>query len=148
MRSKTFSRRRAREFSPTAKFPCFLCCCPIRGTSPGESSRRLASLGSHSPLADRRATRAARHSPGEERANSRQRRDSRTGHCRHKVTSHRRGQLRTPVPTDGYFTCADRLLCFAKPNGRCHSYRPCPPEMSCLALDSAVRSCYNIIKGS
>ena len=49
----------------------FFFCRPIRGISPGESSRRLASLGSHSPLGDRRAACAARHSPGGERANIR-----------------------------------------------------------------------------
>ena len=59
----------------------FFFCRPIRGISPGESSRRLASLGSHLPLGDRRAACAARHSPGGERANSRQRRDSRVFGC-------------------------------------------------------------------
>ena len=65
----------------------FFFCRPIRGISPGESSRRLASLGSHSPLGDRRAACAARHSPGEERANIRRRRNSRTSSIRAKRTT-------------------------------------------------------------
>ena len=54
---------------------------PIRGISPGNARLRRVLLGSHSPLGDRRAACAARQSPGGERANSRQRRDSRVFGC-------------------------------------------------------------------
>ena len=59
----------------------FFFCRPIRGISPGNARLRRVLLGSHLPLGDRRATRAAGHSPGGERANSRQRRDSRVFGC-------------------------------------------------------------------
>ena len=60
-----------------AKLLHLLFCRPIRGISPGKSSRRLALLGSHTPPEDRRAACAARHSPGAGRGYFRQRRDSR-----------------------------------------------------------------------
>ena len=38
-------------------------CCPVRGISPGNASLAACIAGSHSPLGDRRAARAARHFP-------------------------------------------------------------------------------------
>ena len=75
-RSETFSRRRASEFSPQARFPYFVLVLAQK-ISPGNASRTACIAGSHTPPEGRKAAREARHFPDAGRGYSRHRRDSR-----------------------------------------------------------------------